>query len=87
VFYAAMFIVVLAGALALFYYDVRVGAHRDSISIGLTETMETFNPYGDSVCMYSVWCRVLGCLAPRLRQNQPVGLLVERGQTEPGCSI
>jgi hypothetical protein len=33
------------------------------ISIGVTETMETFNPYGDSVSlMYSVWCQVLGCL-------------------------
>ncbi len=38
-------------------------AAESRISIGVTETMETFNPYGDSVAlMYSVWCQVLGCL-------------------------
>ncbi|MGH7874494.1 MAG: hypothetical protein ACREQO_20050 [Candidatus Binatia bacterium] len=41
----------------------RVSAAETRISIGVTETMETFNPYGDSVSlMYSVWCMVLGCL-------------------------
>src|SRR6476620_6224790 len=38
-------------------------AAETRISIGVTETMETFNPYADSVSlMYSVWCMVLGCL-------------------------
>ena len=52
--------------LTLFMYTAgsqAVRAAETRISIGVTETMETFNPYGDSVSlMYSVWCMVLGCL-------------------------
>ena len=34
-------------------------AAETRISIGVTETMETFNPYADSVSlMYSVWCKI-----------------------------
>ena len=49
------------------------------ISVGVTETMETFNPYGDSVSlMYSVWCQVLGCLGTYdFDQGKYVGLVVE----------
>jgi hypothetical protein len=29
------------------------------VSVGVTETMETFNPYGDTVSlMFGVWCQV-----------------------------
>ena len=54
-------------------------AAESRISIGVTETMETFNPYGDSVAlMYSVWCQVLGCLGTYdFDKGQHVGLLVE----------
>ena len=54
------------------------------ISIGVTETMETFNPYGDSVSlMYSVWCQVLGCLGTYdFDKGQHVGLLVERWEVK-----
>src|SRR5512146_3002092 len=56
------------------------GCAETRISIGVTETMETFNPYGDSVSlMYSVWCMVLGCLGTYdFDKGQHVGLLVER---------
>ena len=58
-------------------HDLKAGETR--ISIGVTETMETFNPYGDSVAlMYSVWCQVLGCLGTYdFDQAKNVGLLVE----------
>lgn len=58
-------------------HDLKAGETR--ISIGVTETMETFNPYGDSVAlMYSVWCQVLGCLGTYdFDQAKHVGLLVE----------
>ncbi len=58
----------------------RLRAAETRISIGVTETMETFNPYGDSVSlMYSVWCQVLGCLGTYdFDKGQHVGLLVER---------
>lgn len=33
------------------------------ITVGVTETMDSPNPYGDSVAfLYSVWCEVYGCL-------------------------
>jgi peptide/nickel transport system substrate-binding protein len=54
------------------------------ISIGVTETMETFNPYGDSVSlMYSVWCMVLGCLGTYdFDKGQHVGLLVDKWEVK-----
>ncbi len=54
------------------------------ISIGVTETMETFNPYADSVSlMYSVWCMVLGCLGTYdFDKGQHVGLLVEKWEVK-----
>jgi peptide/nickel transport system substrate-binding protein len=67
----------------LFFFGCNAFGHRlyaeTRISIGVTETMETFNPYGDSVAlMYSVWCQVLGCLGTYdFDKGQHVGLLVE----------
>src|SRR6185503_14837298 len=79
-------VVVCAGALALFILAnwQRPALAETRISIGVTETMETFNPYGDSVSlMYSVWCQVLGCLGTYdFDKNQPVGLLVERWEVK-----
>src|SRR5207249_11577569 len=69
-------------ALALVGFSTSV--HRvyaeTRISIGVTETMETFNPYADSVSlMYSVWCQVLGCLGTYdFDKGQHVELLVEQ---------
>ena len=59
-------------------------AAETRISIGVTETMETFNPYGDSVAlMYSVWCQVLGCLGTYdFEKGQHVGLLVEHWEVK-----
>ncbi|MGZ8533147.1 MAG: hypothetical protein ACXW6J_21540, partial [Candidatus Binatia bacterium] len=56
------------------------GAAETRISIGVTETMDTFNPYADSVSlMYSVWCQVLGCLGTYdFDKGQHVGLVLER---------
>src|SRR3989454_9507392 len=68
---------VLGGTAPLAYGEIR-------ISIGVTETMETFNPYGDSVAlMYSVWCQVLGCLGTYdFDKGQHVGLLVEHWEVK-----
>lgn len=59
-------------------------AAETRISIGVTETMDTFNPYADSVSlMYSVWCQVLGCLGTYdFDKGQHVGLLVERWEVK-----
>ena len=73
-FIAMFFLTVLSVACA----RPLIGA-ESRISIGVTETMETFNPYGDSVAlMYSVWCQVLGCLGTYdFDKGQHVELLVE----------
>ncbi len=64
-------------------------AAETRISIGVTETMETFNPYGDSVAlMYSVWCQVLGCLGTYdFDKGQQVWLVVlaAKSKAPAGC--
>jgi hypothetical protein len=56
-------IVVVMAALATVFSDPSnrsgAGAQAETrIAIGVTETMDTFNTYGDSVAlMYSVWCQ------------------------------
>ena len=59
-------------------------AAETRISIGVTETMDTFNPYADSVSlMYSVWCQVLGCLGTYdFDKGQHVGLVLERWEVK-----
>ena len=60
-------------------------AHGQSrISVGVTETMETFNPYGDSVALlYSIWCQVMGCLGTYdFDKGEHVGMLVERWEVK-----
>src|SRR6266508_1269292 len=78
---------VIALSLAAFVWAAAVAplkAAETRISIGVTETMETFNPYGDSVSlMYSVWCMVLGCLGTYdFDKGQHVGLLVEKWEVK-----
>jgi len=62
----------------------QAGAAETRISIGVTETMDTFNPYADSVSlMYSVWCQVLGCLGTYdFDKGQHVGLVLERWEVK-----
>src|SRR5262245_1158254 len=41
----------------------RAASGRTRVSIGVTETVETQNPYGDSVTLlYGIWCEIQGCL-------------------------
>ena len=66
-------------------YPLRhLAAAETRISIGVTETMDTFNPYADSVSlMYSVWCQVLGCLGTYdFDKGQHVGLVLERWEVK-----
>jgi len=54
------------------------------VSIGVTETMDTFNPYGDSVSLlYGIWCQVLGCLGTYdFDKGEYVGMLAERWEVK-----
>src|SRR6478672_5429163 len=47
------------------------------VVVGVTETLESQNPYADSVALgYAIWCEVLGCLTPRdpFTGKHPIGL-------------
>lgn len=79
-------VVVFTSALAWFLLanPQRTQGAETRISIGVTETMDTFNPYADSVSlMYSVWCQVLGCLGTYdFDKGQHVGLVIERWEVK-----
>src|SRR5918997_737452 len=50
------------------------------VSVGVTETAETVNPYGDSVALlYGIWCSVYGCpVSYDPQKDEYVGGLAER---------
>jgi peptide/nickel transport system substrate-binding protein len=54
------------------------------VSIGVTETMETYNPYGDSVSLlYGIWCQVMGCLGTyNFDKGEYEGMLAERWEVK-----
>lgn len=53
---------------------------QSRVSIGVTEKIETFNPYGESVgLLNSIWCEIMGCLGTYdFEKGEHVGMLVER---------
>jgi peptide/nickel transport system substrate-binding protein len=53
------------------------------VSIGVTETMETYNPYGDSVSLlYGIWCEMYGCLGTYdFNKGDYVGILADKWET------
>ena len=59
-------------------------AAESRVSIGVTETMETFNPYGDSVSLlYGIWCQVMGCLGTYdFNKGDYVGMLAEKWEVK-----
>lgn len=54
------------------------------ITIGVTETIASFNPYGDSISMgYAIWCQVYGCLGRYdFDKADYVGMLAESWETD-----
>lgn len=54
------------------------------VFIGVTETMETFNPYGDTVSLlFGIWCQVMGCLGTYdFEKGEYVGMLAERWEVK-----
>lgn len=50
------------------------------VTIAVTDTSNTFNPYGESnSLMYGIWCHVYGCLVDYdAKKGEYVGLLAER---------
>src|SRR4051812_11160791 len=67
-----------AGAVAPAAQAPAASGGRTRVSIGVTETVETQNPYGDSVTLlYGIWCEIQGCL---------VGFDPVKGEYTPGLA-
>ena len=54
------------------------------VTVGVTETIASFNPYADSISMgYAIWCQVYGCLGLYDYEKQDyVGTLAERWEID-----
>src|SRR5258706_8752593 len=78
--------IALAALSALFLLagPPRPAAAQTRVSVGVTETMETFNPSGDSVSLlYGIWCQVMGCLGPYdLNKAEYVGMLAQKWEVK-----
>ena len=53
----------VAMAITAFLAGAQPAAARGRVTVGVTETIASYDPYADSVSLaYSIWCQVLGCL-------------------------
>ena len=54
------------------------------VTIGVTETIASYNPYADSISMgYAIWCQVYGCLGfYDYNKGDYVGMLAERWEVD-----
>jgi peptide/nickel transport system substrate-binding protein len=77
-------LIVMLVALTAAGVESRRAAAESRVSIGVTETMETFNPYGDSVSLlYGIWCQVMGCLGTYdFNKGDYVGMLAEKWEVK-----
>lgn len=78
-------LILAAGIVWLCVLSVSAGVEAQTrVSVGVTETMETFNPYGDSVALlYALWCQTYGCLGSYdFEKGDYVGWLAERWEVK-----
>ncbi len=59
-------------------------AARGQVTVGVTETIASFNPYADSVSLaYGIWCQVFGCLGIYdFDKGEYVGMLADRWEVD-----
>src|SRR5437764_7525539 len=59
-------------------------AARSQVTVGVTETIASYNPYADSISMgYAIWCQVYGCLGIYdYAKGDYVGMLAERWEVD-----
>jgi peptide/nickel transport system substrate-binding protein len=57
---------------------------RGRVTVGVTETIASFNPYADSISLgYGIWCQVYGCLGIYdFVKGEYVGMLAERWEVD-----
>lgn len=79
---ARAFVASIAGA-AIFCLAGKAEA-RSQVTVGVTETIASFNPYADSISMgYGIWCQVYGCLGIfDYEKGDYVGMLAERWEVD-----
>ena len=73
----------IAGA-AIFGLCAGNAAAKGQVTVGVTETIASFNPYADSVSLaYGIWCQVFGCLGIYdFDKGEYVGMLAERWEVD-----
>jgi peptide/nickel transport system substrate-binding protein len=71
----------IAGAVAFGPLPAQAGGR---VTIGVTETIASYNPYADSISMgYAIWCQVYGCLGIYdYEKGDYVGMLAERWEVD-----
>jgi peptide/nickel transport system substrate-binding protein len=59
-------------------------AAKSTVVVGVTETISSHNPHGDSISMgYGIWCQVYGCLGVYdFRKGDYVGMLAESWEVD-----
>lgn len=57
---------------------------KGQVTVGVTETIASFNPFADSISMgYGIWCQVYGCLGIYdFAKGEYVGMLAERWEVD-----
>lgn len=57
---------------------------KSQVTVGVTETIASFNPYADSVSLaYGIWCQVFGCLGLYdFDKGEYVGMLADRWEVD-----
>ncbi len=73
----------IAGA-AVFGLGVGSAEAKGQVTVGVTETIASFNPFADSISMgYAIWCQVYGCLGIYdFAKGEYVGMLAERWEVD-----
>jgi peptide/nickel transport system substrate-binding protein len=73
----------IAGA-AIFGLCAGSAAAKSQVTVGVTETIASFNPYADSVSLaYGIWCQVFGCLGLYdFGKGEYVGMLADRWEVD-----
>ena len=69
---------------AVFGLGAGSAAAKGQVTVGVTETIASFNPYADSVSLaYGIWCQVYGCLGfYDFDKGEYVGMLAERWEVD-----
>ena len=64
--------------------STRTATAGGQVTVGVTETIASYNPYADSVSLaYGIWCQVLGCLGIYdFVKGDYVGMLAESWEVD-----